>query len=317
VKWNPESCVKKIMKTILLFNKKYWTVLTINDYLEKEKCHEIRSGYSHIIVVLDKIDEKTLPDSDKEILCIQYSKKDEAAKNDIIRIKGRHRVVESLAHLALKPNNIIFDLRNFGYFPKSNKGLVAIYDDVVLDGNFDMLKIYGCRDLIECENIDDEVKKYLLDIYVFIASGIQILITMNSKDHVLKQYSIILANIFITGAKIEELMFLVLKIDDQTGYYQKFKKAKKGLISAFLGNTSNSKLEIVRKLRDIAENYELFTDKFRTPEGHKKGRIFSLVSQGHYGTLLNELLSFINDSNALFVDIVNYLRKENKLIDKE
>ncbi|MCK4781748.1 hypothetical protein KAS79_02350 [Candidatus Parcubacteria bacterium] len=276
------------------------------------KGYELRSGFSHILAVFDKIDEGLLPDSKEEVLCVRYDKKAEAAKNDIMTIREQHRSTQSLSCLALKPNNIIFDLRNFGFYPKSRKKLAEIYDDVVFDGNPVMLEPYQCRDLIENEQLDNEIRKYLLDIYIFIASGIQILVTMEQgKAHALKQYSIILSNIFITGAKIEELIFLVARIDSSLEYYKKLKKAKR-IRSVFLKNSGKTELKIVKKLRNIVEDYELFTQKFRTPEGHKKGRMFPLISEGYYGTLFNEIMSFNNALNGLFGEIVAYLKSETQ-----
>ena len=298
------------MKTILLFDKRYWNVLTVKNYLVGmgEK-YGIRFGFSHILAILNETDEELLPNSEKEILCIQYDKNAEAAKNDILTIQGQCRVVQSLSYIAQKPNNIIFDLRNFGFYPESEKNLAEVYDDVVFDGNPSIFEPYQCRDLIENTQIDKEVKKYLLDIYIFIATGIQSLATLQDRTNVLKQYSGILLNIFITGAKMEELIFLVAKLDCSYEYYEKLKKAKKAR-SAFLNNSNNTKFKIAEKLRKMAGDYELFSEGFRTPEAHKIGRIFPLLTGGHYGTLVNEVLSFNNSLNALFGEIIAYLKSQ-------
>ena len=294
------------LKAILLFNVKDWSVPLVKNYLTKLGEYKIRFGFSHIVAILDELDEKNLPDSEKEIFCVRYDKESEAARNEILVINGQSRNKQLLNYIASESNNIIFDLRNFGFYPERKRNLIEIYDSIFFDGSVPVLQPYQCRDLLQSEKLDDEVKKYLLDIYILIASGIQILVSLQDKTNFLKQYAGILSNIFIVGAQIEKSIFLIAKLDDSLNYYKEVTETKK-VISTFLKKSKGSQFELAKKLRDIAENFEPFSEKFRTPEAHKKGRIFALISNGHYGTLVNEILSYRNLLSAFFIDVIKYL----------
>jgi len=299
------------LKIILLFNIKDWSVPLVKNYLAKLGKHKIRFGFSHILAIFDELDEKNLLNSEKEVFCIRYDKKLEAARNEILVIREQSRNKQFLNYIASKPNNIIFDLRNFGFYPEHKRNLIEIYDNIIFDGGTSILQPYQCRDLLQNEKLDNEVKKYLLDIYILIASGVQILVSLQDKTNFLKQYTGILSNIFIVGAQIEKSIFLIAKLDDSLNYYQEVIKTKK-VTSTFLKKSGGSQFELAKKLRNIAKNFESFNESFRTPEAHKKGRIFALISNGHYGTLVNEVLSYRNLLSAFFIELIEYLRNRNK-----
>lgn len=240
-------------------------------------------------------------------MCFEYVKEADAVKNDILVINGKQRYTSYFNVIADKPNNVVFDLQNFGYLPRCKKSLLEVYDGIVFDGDTTVLGVFQCRDLLQNKNLDDSTKKYLLDNYALITAGIQILVSLQDKASFLKQYAAILSNIFIVGAKIEKLIFLVAKIDDSLNDEELVERSGK-VTTTFLKKSEESEFALTKKLRDMAKNIEHFKDQFRTPEAHKRGRMLPLITDGHYGTLLNEILSYSNSLNGFFGEVVEYLR---------
>ncbi len=306
------------MKTVLFFNIKNWNFTVVKEYLKGLPNHEMRFGFSHILAIFDNLDEESLKDSLKKILCVSYDKDEKKVSSQALVIENNKRSYKKFAEILKAPNDIEWDLKTFGFIPERNKSILEIYDDIVShplnNGNNDILNNFQCRDLIENKNIDEETKKYLLDIFALIVSGIQVLISLQDKINYLKQYAGILANIFITRAKLEKIIFLVAKLDNNIEYYQKLIKARK-IRSKFLELSKNSKFLLAIKLRPLAEDFEHFDNQFRTPEAHKKGRIFPLISDGNYETLVNEVLSFDNRLNYFFNEALQYLRNNKNIAD--
>jgi len=69
-------------------------------------------------------------------------------------IRGRLRDTQSLSSIARGPNNIAFDLRNFGFIPERKKEILKIYDDIIFVGNVQVLQPYECKDLLQKENFE-------------------------------------------------------------------------------------------------------------------------------------------------------------------
>ncbi len=305
------------MKTILFFNVKNWNSITIKEYLKGLSDYKMRFGFSYILVIFNSLKEEFLKNSYEKILCVNYDKNTRRVSSRALVIKDGTRSYQEFDKILKEPNNVEWDLKTFGFIPERNKSILEIYDDIIRypinDGNNDILSNFQCRDLIDNKNIDEEIKKHLLDIFALIVSGIQILISLQDRINYLKQYAGILANIFITRAKLEKIIFLIAKLDNDTIYYQKLLKGKKrGIRNSFLKLSRNSNFSLTIKLKHLAEYFEHFDNQFRTPEAHKKGRIFSLISDGHYGTLANEVLSFDNKLNQFFGEVLQYLRNNSK-----
>lgn len=298
------------MKSVLLFNIKNWNLLTIQEYLKNLSQREkpkIRFGFSHILAIFNGLDQRVIPDSENAVLCIEYDKKAKEAVTNFLVIQGNSRKTKSLDDVKGEPNNIVFDLHNFGFIPEREKEVLEIYNDIVVDSNAKVLEPYQCRDLLQDESLNVEIKKYLLDIYALVASGIQILISLQNKTSFLKQYAGILADIFIVRAKLEKSIFLIAKLDDTLKYNESFSNAKR-VRTVFLEYSQKSEFKLTKELRGLSQDFEHFDSQFRTPEAHKRGRIFPLISDGYYGTLINEVLSFDNRVNRFFGEVVQYLR---------
>lgn len=300
------------MKTILFFNIKNWNYLTVIEYLKGLPNHKMRFGFSHILVIFDNLNEESLKDSLEKVLCVNYKKNERKVSLQSLVIENNLRSYQESAEILKAPNNVEWDLKTFGFIPEHNKSILEIYDDIVshplINGNNDILSYFQCRDLIENKNTDEETKKYLLDIFALIVSGIQILISLQDRINCLKQYAGILANIFITRAKLEKIIFLVAKLDNNI-----LQLEGKHIRGTFLKLSKNSFFPLTKKLRFLAEDFEHFDAKFRTPEAHTKGRIFPLISDGNYETLINEVLSFDGRLNEFFNEVLQYLRNNKNI----
>ena len=125
----------------------------------------------------------------------------------------------------------------------------------------------------------------------------------------LAQYSSVFLLSFVTRAQYEKLMLLVASIDG-TISYKRLDNSKK-MKSTFIKESENSELEVTKHLRKSVANLELLDDNYRTPEVHKLGRILGLVYQEYYSSMINEVLSFQNEANFLFVEVCDYIRETN------
>lgn len=301
------------MKTILLFDKKIWDIRNVKEYIKGNE-YGVRFGFSHILVVFNNFDCKDLTKSNNEVLCIEYDKKTNSALNECFLIKDGKQTSKKLKNVLREESNAEWDLKNFGFLPQDQENmnsLLDIYSTIIespISSNADMLSNFDCRDLIANEDIENKTRKHLIDVFGLIAAGFQIIVSMQENINILKQYAGILACVFIARAKFEKMIFLVSALDTRGGYYDKVVGGTKKLKSTFLRHSKDSKLPITARLQVIARNFDHFDEQFRTPEAHKNGRLFPLISDGHYNTLINEVLSFENELNQFFGEVVGYMR---------
>lgn len=301
------------MQTVLFFQKSDWNKHQICSMLNGLGMkYELRSGFSNLVAICESNQAVNNILTDRKIIAINYDNTAQAAEKYARILDANISKIVPLSELLDKERNLSFDLSNFGFMLIGGVPIEHLYNLVRqsrFGDNIDILSESDCTDIIDNSNVSEDIKKLILDIFALRACAIHLISRLHNNSDTLAQYSSVFLLSFVTRAQYEKLMLLVAKIDS-TISYKRLDNSKK-IKSTFVKESETSNLEITKHLRDFIINLELLDDNYRTPEVHKLGRILGLISQGYYSSMINEVLSFQNEANFLFIEVCNYIRQTN------
>jgi len=301
------------MKTILLFRKGEWNKHNVTELLRplSIKC-DIRSGFGHLLAICDsRLDWRSLTASriTHTIIAVDYDHSSGMAGGSAFVVNSKKAETIALEALLDTEPNLSFDLRNFGFLPASSAGIGKLYDSirrVRFGRDVDVLAASDCSDIIHDSNVPVEIRKSLLDVFTLRACALYTVGKLHSASNALSEYSSVFLASFVTRAQFEKLMLLMARIDEALDY-KKLDSSKK-MKATFAKQAASSQFPLTKRLLGLVADLELLDDNYRTPETHKMGRILGLVNSQHFGTMLNEVLSFQNDANNFFMDVCRHIR---------
>ena len=322
------------MNIVLLFNKQLWTHTQVSQFLKgKHVPCRLRIGFTNYVAVaeVEQIDLTTLKGKGLgKLTAVAFEKQADVgngSRSDIALpnayVIDNETITECpLENLLLeKDENLAFDLQNFGFDPKPSAELWEIYDDVAAslrncvrpEAHRMVVDSCDCGDLIRDEAISLAIRKLLLDFYTLRAASICVganLVLARPKypgKNNLTYYSKLLMTGTTTRAMYDRLMTLAATMDDELdeGRLSSNRSTKR----AFLKQSATSSFPPTQMTREAVESLWILDDKYRSPELHKTGRLYSLVHAGHVDSLMNELCSFQNQATDLFNRFCAHLRE--------
>jgi hypothetical protein len=315
------------MNELFLFPKEEWSkgkiVETLNSYGFKIRPQDLRSGFNHLILVNTEAIRITDIETVEKIIIINYDTKTESVEKDAYIIENKEFKSFNIEPLLSEdPTNIIWDIKNFGFYIKPNKDINRIYsliNSTKYPGVSGYLKEIEIKELIEIEGLDLNLKKLLLDIYALKASLVRTTILYtenNSKDNheqnFILKYTTIFTLTTISRTILEKLILIIGLIDKDLDYESLI--GSKSIKRTFIKTGSKSIEPLTIELLKHITNIEILDENYRTPEIHKISRLLGMLSECKgeiFGSILNEIFSFQNWTTQFFKKICNKLKEEN------
>lgn len=304
------------MKHLILFNKKQWSAADVREFIisiNGKINFVLRNGFNHILAICDsEIDIQKSP-REGTIYSFEYDREKNEASSEVKTINRNGIINENLEGLSKTVDNFLFDLTSFGYIPDS----VGIIEDLYLiikESRIAKEVPVICTDesnnAINNSNIPPDIKKSLLDYCSLRACAALLLQKFHDANEQINQYATAYLMSVITRSQYEKLILLTAKIDNSLDHDKLIgaKKMKKNFIKQANQSTQNN----TKNLLQLVKNLEILDDDYRTPETHKSGRLLKLISDDHYGSLINEIMSFQNDADAYFRKICTEINNEYK-----
>ena len=281
---------------------------------------DLRTGFSHLVLVQsDEVDFSELKSQDK-IIIVSYDQEGQILQKVGFLIENNEfKKFDVEYEVNNDKTNFVFDIKNFGYRPLGTGDFKTTIQNInnSHDGDvLSLLKTFDCEDLIEKENIPVQARKLIVDIYGLIAANIEVQVTIHSSfkkedsNNYIKFYSSVLCCTFLTRSEIEKIIQLVSILDPAIDY--KTLQGSKSIRRTFQKMAEKSNLELTKELVHELSNIEILDDNYRTPEAHKMSRIFGILnnlSKETYGTLINEVISYLNWANQFYKKLCDSLRK--------
>jgi hypothetical protein len=286
------------MKLVLLFPTSQWKKRDAEAFVNNAHLvGEFRVGFGHIVFITDS-DRGLLPPSAPNcVLCIEFDHSNRALKTDGVELSPSGSRDLQVASLIAEPNNVAFDLQNFGHVPVPSGDVDVLYDAfqkaAEANGLTAEMLLMPFAQAAFPRLQGREVKKLLLDVLTLRATGVLVAKHLNGTgEDPLLQYAQILSLTSAVRAQIEKTMLLLAMLDPALNY-QRLDNSKK-IRSVFLKQAKDSTSPATKRFASFLESVDLLDDKYRNPELHKNGRLWGLVTSGHAGSILNEVLAFFN-----------------------
>lgn len=308
---------------IALFPKDKWSkekiVTILKSHGHSISSSELRTGFSHIVLVQsDDVDFSELKSQDK-IIIVSYDQKDKILKKIGFLIEGNEfKKLDVEYEISNDKTNFIFDIKNFGYRPLGIGDFKTTIQNINNSHEgylLQLLKTFDCEDLIDKEDIPVQARKLIVDIYGLIAASFEVQLTLHASfkkddsNNYIKFYSSILCCTFLVRSEIEKIILLVSILDPAIDH--KSLQGSKSIRRSFRKMAENSSLDLTKELVRELSNIEILDDNYRTPEAHKMSRIFGILnnlSRETYGTLINEVISYLNWANQFYKKLCDGLR---------
>lgn len=308
-----EGSTQLLYKIIIFFPKEHWSVRSVSEYLKDQSIQaELRSGFSHIVAICNYFDPESVKYlTDNPFMVFRYDYEKKLVCKGVVCIDKKKSTMENVDELLNKPNNIQFDLENFGFVPIGSSDIVKIYEDlraIKLSPEIDLFKTIDCGVVVKNGLIHESVRRNALEIFALNAAIMQAMLAFHEKYNLLGQYTSVLTLSFLVRAKIEKLMLLFSKVDSMLDHKALLNSKK--VRSTFLKQAKKSGLVLTQKFAYFLQNVDILDEQFRNPEAHKSGRLLNLVHNGKYPTLINELLSFHNESNGYYRDLLDIIIRD-------
>jgi hypothetical protein len=286
------------VKLVLLFPNAQWKKRDAEAFVnDAQLVGELRVGFSHIVFITDS-DRGLLPTvAPNCVFCIEFDHSNGTLKAEGVELSPSGSREIQVASLIAQPNNVAFDLQNFGHAPVPSGDVDVLYDAfqkaAKANGLTAEMLLMPFAQVAFPRLQGREAKKLLLDVLTLRATGVLVAKHLHgTREDPLLQYAQIFSLTSAVRAQIEKTMLLLAILDPALNYKQ-LDNSKK-IRSVFLRQAKDSTSPATKRFVSFLEAVDVLDDRYRNPELHKNGRLWGLVSSGHAGSILNEVLSFFN-----------------------
>ena len=311
-----QETTKSTMIPILLFSKGTWTREQVEMLLkERGIAYRLRFGFSNIIALCDESIDFRAPPSAEPYLCVWHDVDSHLVSNKCILVDENGPTARDTQELLDSWENVKFDLTNFGFLPQPAKEGTSTLDALKvsvdsLGSSVELSMVPVAEPVLARADLSLEVKKFIIDLVALHSTAMLVITKLWDRKDTLTQYASVFILSFVTRSEIEKLMLLVAAIDPAMDL-SKLERSKR-VRRVFQAEVVKSDWDITRTLAQFVPNVSLLDDNYRSPEVHKRGRLLALVQGGHFGSLINEVLSFQNEAQGIFREICKSLTEREK-----
>lgn len=290
------------MKIVLLFPTAEWKKRDVEAFVATAKLDGVvRIGFGHIVVIIDADCARLPTVAPHPVFCVVLDHVDHAnlaLSPECVELGPSGSRVLQVESVLSQPNNVAFDLQNFGYVPRSSGDVDSLFDafeEAASKNGLTAQQLLMPRaQAVFKELRGREAKKLLLDVLTLRAAAVLVAKHLNGEgDDPLLRYAQVFSLTSAVRAQVEKTMLLLAVLDPALNYRQL--DSSKKIRSLFLRQAENSTSPATKRFASFLEAVDVLDDKYRNPEFHKNGRMWGLISSGHGGSILNEVLSFFNE----------------------